>query len=128
VISYLGYKNVIPRGLHKTAQTNYDQVKYLYTKGKFMAYSNILLMINQGNDVMQVLHELAISKFQAIEVHKLSDGSFNIDGGLNDTRAIIDEQEQTIHLICRYERDVLSTTKKLTEFAAINEYSCRLLA
>jgi hypothetical protein len=101
VISYLGYKNVIPRGLHKTAQTNYDQVKYLYTKGKFMAYSNILLMINQGNDVMQVLHELAISKFQAIEVHKLSDGSFNIDGGLNDTRAIIDEQEQTIHLICR---------------------------
>jgi len=93
-----------------------------------MAHSNILLMINQGNDVMQVLHELAISKFHAIEVHELSDGSFNIDGGLNDTRALIDEQERSIHLICRYEMDVFYTTKKLTEFAAINKHSCRLLA
>jgi hypothetical protein len=93
-----------------------------------MAQTNILLVVNQNDNVMQVLRDLAISKFYAIEVHQLSGGSFNIDGGMNDTRAIIDEQERSIHLICRYERDVLSTTKKLTEFAAINKHSCRLLA
>lgn len=51
-------------------------------------------------------------------VYPLDDGSFSIDAGENDVRAIYDEENASIRFFCRYKRDMGFYDKKLQSFAA----------
>ncbi|WP_170949038.1 hypothetical protein [Arsukibacterium tuosuense] len=50
--------------------------------------------------------------------YQLDDGSFSIDAGENDVRAIYDEDNTAIKFFCRYKRDMRFYDNKLQTFAA----------
>lgn len=50
--------------------------------------------------------------------YQLDDGSYSIDAGENDIRAIYDENAAAITFFCRYQRDMALYDKKLQSFAA----------
>ncbi|KKO47747.1 hypothetical protein VT06_15350 [Arsukibacterium sp. MJ3] len=50
--------------------------------------------------------------------HQLDDGTFSIDAGENDVRAIYDEDNTAIRFFCRYKRDMKFYDNKLQTFAA----------
>jgi len=50
--------------------------------------------------------------------YRLDDGSFSIDAGENDIRAIYDEPNAVIRFFCRYKRDAGFYDRKLQTFAA----------
>ena len=50
--------------------------------------------------------------------YRLDDGTFSIDAGENDVRAIYDESKAAINFVCRYKRDMSFYDKKLQSFAA----------
>ena len=52
------------------------------------------------------------------EAYQLDDGSYAIDAGENDIRAIYDEEAAAIKFLCRYQRDMPFYDKKLQSFAA----------
>ena len=45
---------------------------------------------------------MAVAKFKANKAICLDNGNFNIDGGLNDVRAVISKQTDLIKFYCRY--------------------------
>ncbi|WP_286823929.1 MULTISPECIES: hypothetical protein [unclassified Idiomarina] len=49
--------------------------------------------------------------------YQLDDGTFSIDAGENDIRAIYDEENAAIKFFCRYQRDIDFYDKKLMSFA-----------
>lgn len=50
--------------------------------------------------------------------YQLDDGSYSIDAGENDIRAIFDEESASIKFFCRYEKEMEFYEKKLMSFAA----------
>ena len=49
--------------------------------------------------------------------YQLDDGSYSIDAGENDIRAIYDQENAEIKFFCRYQRDIKFYDKKLMAFA-----------
>ena len=49
--------------------------------------------------------------------YRLDDGTFSIDAGENDIRAIYDQENAEIKFFCRYQRDMNFYDKKLMAFA-----------
>ncbi len=49
--------------------------------------------------------------------YQLDDGSYSIDAGENDIRAIYDQENAEIKFFCRYQRDMNFYDKKLMAFA-----------
>ncbi|MDP4537484.1 hypothetical protein Q3O60_14925 [Alkalimonas collagenimarina] len=50
--------------------------------------------------------------------YTLCDGSYSIDAGENDIRAIYDKEASTVKFICRSKREMAFYDKKLLFFAA----------
>lgn len=50
--------------------------------------------------------------------YRLVDGSYSIDAGENDIRAIYDEETTALKFICRHKREMSFYDKKLQSFAA----------
>ena len=50
--------------------------------------------------------------------YQLDNGTFSIDAGENDIRAIYDEGDTAIKFICRQKREMLFYDNKLQKFAA----------
>ena len=50
--------------------------------------------------------------------YRLDDGTFSIDAGENDVRAIYDESNSAVNFLCRYKRDMDFYDKKFQAFAA----------
>ncbi|RUO35495.1 hypothetical protein CWE13_11230 [Aliidiomarina shirensis] len=53
--------------------------------------------------------------------YRLDDGTFSINAGENDVRAIYNEENAAINFLCRYERDMNFYDKKLMAFATKHE-------
>ncbi|MRJ41621.1 MULTISPECIES: hypothetical protein [Idiomarina] len=49
--------------------------------------------------------------------YQLDDGSYSIDAGENDIRAIYDQENTFVKFFCRYQRDMNFYDKKLMAFA-----------
>ena len=74
-----------------------------------------------------ILNKLAISKLGAARLLPVpGSDTINIDGGLNDIRALIGPKQ--ISFFVRYKCDVEKYTKLLTEFVEENCECCRLMS
>jgi len=49
--------------------------------------------------------------------YQLNDGSYSVDAGENDIRAIYDQENAELKFFCRYQRDMNFYDKKLMAFA-----------
>ncbi|MCP1338167.1 hypothetical protein NJR55_01050 [Idiomarina sp. M1R2S28] len=68
--------------------------------------------------VEEVLSSLTKESFVGGQfAYQLDDGSYSIDAGENDIRAIYDEENAAIKFFCRYQRDMNFYDKKLMAFA-----------
>jgi hypothetical protein len=54
--------------------------------------------------------------------YKLDDGSFSVDAGENDIRAIYDKEGAVIRFFCRYKKNLAYYDNKLQSFAAKHGY------
>lgn len=74
-----------------------------------------------------ILEKLATSKLGAVRLLPVpGSDTVNIDGGLNDIRAVIGAEQ--IFFFVRYDHDVDKYTKLLTDFTEENSEYCRLLS
>jgi len=93
-----------------------------------MPYCNteiIILDLNKTS-VIQVIDKIAVAKFKAKKAICLDNGNFNIDGGLNDVRAVINEEVDLIKFCCRYTRDVPRVESLISDFVYENP-NCKLV-
>ena len=68
--------------------------------------------------VEEVLSSLTKESFVGGQsAYQLDDGTFSIDAGENDIRAIYDQENAEIKFFCRYQRDIKFYDKKLMAFA-----------
>jgi hypothetical protein len=84
----------------------------------------IIIDIEQTS-LMQVLNKMAVTKFKAHRATCLNNGNVNIDGGLNDVRAVLSDQVDLIKFCCRYTRDVPRVESLISDFVYEN-YNCKL--
>ncbi|MFT5602894.1 MAG: hypothetical protein ACI9N1_003156 [Flavobacteriales bacterium] len=92
-----------------------------------MPYCNneiIVLDIDKAS-VIQVIDKIAVAKFKAQKAICLDNGNFNIDGGLNDVRAVISEEVGLIKFCCRYTKDVHRVESLVSDFVYEN-HNCKL--
>ena len=85
----------------------------------------ILVLDLDNTSVIQVLDKMAVAKFKANKAICLDNGNFNIDGGLNDVRAVISKQAGLIKFCCRYSSDVPRVESLIGDFAYKNP-NCKL--
>jgi hypothetical protein len=92
-----------------------------------MPYCNteIIILDLDKTPLIQVMNKMAVTKFKAERAIRLGNGSVNIDGGLNDVRAIINEQVGLIKFCCRYARDVTRVESLTRDFVCKNP-NCKL--
>ncbi|XOV81277.1 MAG: hypothetical protein ACFHVJ_10080 [Aestuariibacter sp.] len=70
-------------------------------------------------DPMKVLEGLSIARFGAFRVLPVpGSDTYNIDGGLNDIRALV--LDQRIQFLCRYDQDQLKYEKMVREHCKSN--------
>ena len=62
----------------------------------------IIIIDLEKTSIFQVLNNMAITKFKAHRATSLSNCNVNIDGGLNDVRAVLSDQIGLIKFCCRY--------------------------
>ena len=84
-----------------------------------MKYSNYTLEILENNDVPQIILLKAFARyaFDSEDISQLADGTYNIDNGMNDVRAIFPPETNSIAFICRYERDIDKVDKLVKGFS-----------
>ncbi len=92
-----------------------------------MPYCNneILVLDLDKTSVIQVIDKIAVAKFKAQKATCLDNGNFNIDGGLNDVRAVISEEVGLIEFCCRYARDIPRVESLISDFVSKNP-NCEL--
>ena len=84
-----------------------------------MPYCRTEYKLVKPDQVEHVLTKLAQECFVGGQAaYRLTDGTFAIDAGENDVRAIYDESNAAINFICRYKRDMSFFDTKLLSFAA----------
>ena len=68
--------------------------------------------------VEEVLSSLTKESFVVGQsAYQLNDGSYSVDAGENDIRAIYDQENAELKFFCRYQRDMNFYDKKLMAFA-----------
>lgn len=83
-----------------------------------MPYCRTEFKLVKPDQVEHVLTSLTQECFVGGQAaYRLDDGTFSIDAGENDVRAIYDESNAAINFICRYKRDMSFYDKKLQSFA-----------
>jgi hypothetical protein len=71
------------------------------------------------DDIEHMLSAFTRENFVGGQVaYHLGNGSYSIDAGENDIRAIYDPEDETVRFFCRYERDLSRYEIKLQSFAA----------
>ncbi|RUO36930.1 hypothetical protein CWE13_08785 [Aliidiomarina shirensis] len=85
---------------------------------KFMPYCHTAFQNVPPDQVEEILSTLTKEQFiGGRAAYILDDGSYSIDAGQNDIRAIYYAEESTIKFFCRYEREIAFYDKKLKFFA-----------
>ena len=83
-----------------------------------MPYCKINFRAIPPERVEEVLSLLTKDSFVGGQsAYQLGDGSYSIDAGENDIRAIYDQENAEIKFFCRYKRDMNFYDKKLMAFA-----------
>ncbi|MDV6314918.1 hypothetical protein [Idiomarina sp. HP20-50] len=83
-----------------------------------MPYCRTQFKLVKPEQVENVLTSLTQECFVGGQAaYQLDDGSFSVDAGENDIRAIYDEENAAITFFCRYQRDMNFYDKKLMAFA-----------
>jgi len=92
-----------------------------------MPYCNneIIVLDLDKASVMQIIDKIAVTKFKAQKAICLDNGNFNIDGGLNDVRAVISEEFGLIKFCCRYARDIPRVELLISDFV-YDSTNCKL--
>lgn len=92
-----------------------------------MPYCNneILVLDLDKTSVIQVIDKIAVAKFKSQKAICLDNGNFNIDGGLNDVRAVISEEVSLIKFCCRYAKDIPRVELLISDFVYENP-NCKL--
>lgn len=93
-----------------------------------MPYCTIALQAKQADKATDLISSIAIEHFRARVAHQLDGGSWNIDGGENDVRAIQSEDGSIIKFFCRYEADIRRTEAKIDDFAINHSNHCKVIA
>jgi hypothetical protein len=84
----------------------------------FMPYCQTNFRAVPPERVEEVLSLLTKESFVGGQsAYQLDDGSYSIDAGENDIRAIYDQENAEIKFFCRYQRDMNFYDKKLMAFA-----------
>jgi len=87
--------------------------------------TEIIILDLDKTPLIQVMNKIAVTKFKAEMAIRLGNCSVNIDGGLNDVRAILNEQVGLIKFCCRYARDVPRVESLIRDFVSKNP-NCKL--
>jgi hypothetical protein len=86
-----------------------------------MAMCKTVFQLAKTDSVEEVLTTFSQEYFSKhTEAYLLKDGTYAIDAGENDLRAVHDESTCTIKFIARYEKDIPRYDKKLLSFANKN--------
>jgi hypothetical protein len=90
-----------------------------------MPYCDHLLIVEQPQEIENLLSRFAIEQCNANRAHALDPLQFNVDGGLNDLRAIRQANEKAIGFFCRHSRDLNKTTAKILQFSKDHDLECK---
>lgn len=88
--------------------------------------TKIIIIDLEEVSILQVLNNMAVTKFKAHKAILLSNGNFNIDGGINDVRAVVSDKSGVIKFFCRYIRDIPRVESLVNDFAYQNP-NCKLV-
>ncbi|NMH61006.1 hypothetical protein [Alteromonas ponticola] len=77
--------------------------------------------------VENIINRIAIDKFRARQAYSLDSNMWNIDGSLNDVRAVCNDGNEIVKFFCRYEEDIKRTDAKIAEFARNHSTLCELV-
>ena len=83
-----------------------------------MSYCRTAFQIVKPEQVENVLSTFTREYFVGGRAaYQLDDGTYSVDAGENDIRAIYDQENAEIKFFCRYQRDMNFYDKKLMAFA-----------
>lgn len=76
------------------------------------------ILIKDAENVHLILDDISRICFNALGVVDLSSGQFSIDGGLNDIRAKLDDEDGKLGIgfHCRYEKDMDYFEQKIQRY------------
>ncbi|AOW76144.1 hypothetical protein A3Q34_04305 [Colwellia sp. PAMC 20917] len=76
------------------------------------------ILVKDAKNVCLILDDISRTCFNALGVVDLSSGQFSIDGGLNDIRAKLDDEDGklVIGFHCRYEKDMDYFEQKIQRY------------
>ncbi len=80
-------------------------------------YCKTAISISDDVDSQTLLTKLAIECFGAREAVPVDSRQYVIDAGMNDVRAVVNEEKSLIAFCCRYKNDVPKTEEKIQRFA-----------
>ena len=86
----------------------------------------IIIIDLEKMSILQFLNNMAITKFNALRAIRLGNGDINIDGGLNDVRAVLSGKGGLIKFFCRYTRDIPRVESLVSDFA-YQHPNCKLV-
>lgn len=78
------------------------------------------ILVKDAKNVCLILDDISRTCFNALGVVDLSSGQFSIDGGLNDIRAKLDDEDGklVIGFHCRYANDVDYFDRKIRRYVS----------
>jgi len=86
----------------------------------------IIIIDLDKTSILQVLNNMAVTKFKAQRAIKLDNGNINIDAGLNDVRAVLGANGDLIKFFCRYVSDIPIVEVLVSDFA-YQHPNCKLV-
>jgi len=86
----------------------------------------IIIIDLEKTSILQILNNMAVTKFKAHRAIRLGNGDINIDAGLNDVRAVLSEKGDLIKFFCRYVRDIPRVESLVKDFSYQNP-NCKLV-
>ncbi|GAA0852409.1 hypothetical protein [Aliiglaciecola litoralis] len=92
-----------------------------------MPYCGTAIKLEAPITAREILSMFAKEQCNANQAHPLDERQFNIDGGLNDVRAIQQDDARIYGFFCRYDIDVSRTEAKIHAFARDHAFECKLV-
>tara|TARA_R110001583_G_scaffold188684_1_gene351037 strand:+ start:13482 stop:13811 length:330 start_codon:yes stop_codon:yes gene_type:complete len=92
-----------------------------------MPYCSLAIQIEAPKKAIDILSAFACEQFNARNAYQLDERQFVIDGGLNDLRAIQQDDVITYGFFCRYVKDLHRTEVKIQIFAKNQIFECNLV-
>lgn len=83
-----------------------------------MPYCHHYLKTHNSEHLVSTVRLLAKEQFHSRDAYPLDNpNQYNIDGSMNDVRAITDTNNLSIRLFCRYAKDVQRINNRMVRFA-----------